>query len=362
VQDAPWALRHINLDVARGECFGLVGPNGSGKSTLLEILSGILEPTEGRVLTNGKVSALLELGAGFNPEFTGRENVRLNAELFGLSRQQIEAILPAVEEFAGLGPFFSRPVREYSTGMYVRLAFSAAIHQNPEILIVDEALAVGDVRFANQCIRRLEELRQSGTTILFVSHDLGLVKRLCHRAALLWEGRLLLVGEAKHVTDEYMRRSQPAATIELPTSSATSENSPLEFTSFSLMQSVFHPLEPIRILANVLARFPVPAFQFGFLIRNRQGIDIAGTNTTVENVRLGPLHAGEGLEINAVFPCRLTRGDYSITLALQQPDGAPLDWRDDCLAFEVADPRDHAGHTALDVKFEVSRQSPPSNP
>ncbi|MDX2267844.1 MAG: ABC transporter ATP-binding protein [Bryobacter sp.] len=358
---AKWALRNINLDVHTGECFGLVGPNGSGKSTLLEILSGILEPTEGRVLTKGRIAALLELGAGFNPEFTGRENVRLNAELFGLTPSEITATLPQIEAFAGIGDFFDRPVREYSTGMYVRLAFAAAIHQSPDILIVDEALAVGDVRFANQCIRRLEEMRQAGTTILFVSHDLGLVKRLCHRAALLWGGELALVGEAKHVADEYVRRAQPEA-LDVPSahlSQALPPRAPAWFASLHLNRPTLEHGETLEIFARCVARRDIPKLQFGLLLRNRQGIEIAGTNTTVERQPLGPFTVGQAFQLRAGFPCPFTRGDYTITLALQDEHGAPLDWRDDCLSFSVIDPRDHAGHTVLDVTFESKTADSP---
>ena len=154
-----WALKDIDFEVEKGEVLSLVGPNGCGKSTLLQIVSGILQPTTGRVVTRGRIAALLELGAGFNPEFSGRENVYLNGEIMGLSRAEIDSAMPSIEAFAEIGEFIERPVKEYSSGMYVRLAFSTAIHVEPEILIVDEALAVGDAVFANRCVRKFEELR-----------------------------------------------------------------------------------------------------------------------------------------------------------------------------------------------------------
>ena len=162
-----WALREISFTVDRGEVVSLVGPNGCGKSTLLQVISGILQPTTGRVVTRGRVAALLELGAGFNPEFSGRENVFINGEIMGISRAEMQRNLPLIEAFAEIGEFIHRPVKEYSSGMYVRLAFSTAIHVNPDILIVDEALAVGDAVFANRCIRKFEELRERKTTVLF---------------------------------------------------------------------------------------------------------------------------------------------------------------------------------------------------
>jgi lipopolysaccharide transport system ATP-binding protein len=185
-----WALQDISFEVEKGEMLGLVGPNGCGKSTLLQIVSGILQPTTGRVVTRGRIAALLELGAGFNPEFSGRENVYLNGELLGLSRAEIDKSMPSIEAFAEIGEFIDRPVKEYSSGMYVRLAFSTAIHVDPEILIVDEALAVGDAVFANRCVRKFQELRERKITVLFVSHDLGLVKQLSDRAILLYRGRI----------------------------------------------------------------------------------------------------------------------------------------------------------------------------
>ena len=199
-----WALRDISFSVEKGETLSLVGPNGCGKSTLLQIVSGILQPTSGRVVTRGRIAALLELGAGFNPEFTGRENVYLNGEILGLSRAEIDRAMPSIEAFAEIGEFIERPVKEYSSGMYVRLAFSTAIHVDPEILIVDEALAVGDAVFANRCVRKFQELRERKITVLFVSHDLGLVKQLSDRAILLLHGRIEAEGKPSDVINRYI--------------------------------------------------------------------------------------------------------------------------------------------------------------
>src|SRR5580658_9764728 len=199
-----WALQDISFSVERGEVVSLVGPNGCGKSTLLQVIAGILQPTTGRVVTRGRVAALLELGAGFNPEFSGRENVFINGEIMGIGRADMQRNLPLIEAFAEIGDFIDRPVKEYSSGMYVRLAFSTAIHVDPDILIVDEALAVGDAVFANRCIRKFEDLRAKKTTVLFVSHDLGLVKQLSNRAIFLLNGSIEAQGEPKHVIDKYV--------------------------------------------------------------------------------------------------------------------------------------------------------------
>lgn len=206
------ALNRVDLTINRGETVGIVGPNGSGKSTLLQIIAGLLQPSGGRVSVSGRAAALLELGAGFNPEFTGRENIYLNASILGLSQGEIDARYDDIVAFSGLGDFIDRPVVTYSSGMYVRLAFSIAASVDPDILIVDEALAVGDEGFQRKCLARIEALRDKGTTILFVSHAMGMITQLCDRAVLMDRGEMLLVGEPKLVASNYYRLTHaPAA-------------------------------------------------------------------------------------------------------------------------------------------------------
>jgi len=200
-----WALRDISFNVERGTTVGVVGPNGSGKSTLLQIVTGTLEPTHGQVWVEGRVAALLELGAGFNPEFTGIENVYMNTALLGWSRRETERRLPDIERFAEIGDFIHQPVKTYSSGMYVRLAFSIAVHTEPEVLVIDEALSVGDSVFQHRCTRRIKEMQSRGTTILFVSHEPTLVRALCSRAILLNGGRMLADGAPVDVLNRYQR-------------------------------------------------------------------------------------------------------------------------------------------------------------
>ncbi|REE22550.1 lipopolysaccharide transport system ATP-binding protein [Paraburkholderia sp. BL27I4N3] len=198
-----WALRNVSLSVNRGETVGIIGRNGSGKSTLLQIICGTLRPTHGDIAINGRVAALLELGAGFNLEFSGRENVYLNAAMLGMTADQIERKFASIEQFAEIGDFIDQPVKTYSSGMYVRLAFAVAIHVEPAVLIIDEALAVGDARFQAKCFNKIKELKESGVTILFVSHDVGSVRTLCERAVWLDGGRVRLEGNAFAVTAQY---------------------------------------------------------------------------------------------------------------------------------------------------------------
>ncbi|WP_025136270.1 ABC transporter ATP-binding protein [Achromobacter sp. DH1f] len=198
-----WALRDLSFDVQRGETVGIIGRNGSGKSTLLQMICGTLTPTSGEIVTNGRIAALLELGAGFNPEFTGRENVYLNASILGLTRRETDERFDDIAAFADIGSFIDQPVKVYSSGMYVRLAFAVAINATPDLLIVDEALAVGDARFQYKCMRRIKDIQNAGAAVLFVSHDVGSVRTLCQRAVWLDKGSLRMAGEVSHVTSKY---------------------------------------------------------------------------------------------------------------------------------------------------------------
>jgi lipopolysaccharide transport system ATP-binding protein len=360
-----WALRDISFSVDRGEVVSLVGPNGCGKSTLLQVVSGILQPTTGRVVTRGRVAALLELGAGFNPEFSGRENVFINGEILGISRAEMQRNLPLIEAFAEIGDFIHRPVKEYSSGMYVRLAFSTAIHVNPDILIVDEALAVGDAVFANRCVRKFEELREKKTTVLFVSHDLGLVKQLSNRAIFLLNGRIEAQGEPKHVIDKYIgvvlerqkafeqsdRRIHPSASNRHGDGSS-------EILEVTLIDERGRPcgvvtsgeLVTIRIRTAFRQRRVEP--MVGILIRNRIGMEIYGTNTRIEQVDLGAFEPGEELDIDFQFECWLTPQHYTVTVATQYSDGSSHDWLDDVLSFEVLSSRQAAG--VIDLRADIA--------
>jgi lipopolysaccharide transport system ATP-binding protein len=363
-----WALRDIGFQVEKGETLALVGPNGSGKSTLLQIVAGILQPTMGRVMTRGRIAALLELGAGFNPEFSGRENVFLNGEIMGLSRAEIERAMPSIEAFAEIGEFIARPVKEYSSGMYVRLAFATAIHVDPEILIVDEALAVGDAVFANRCVRKFEELRARKITVLFVSHDLGLVKQLSNRAILLLNGRMEAQGAPSDVINRYIglvlekqqARQEKQQRFE---ASYRHGDGVSEILGVELLNAGGQPVTSVAggetVTVRVRSRFHHPACDpmVGILIRNRIGMDVYGTNTRIEKKHLGSYQPGDELEVDFHFACWLTPQQYTLTVATQSPDGSSHDWLDDVIPFDVVDPRVAAGVANLraEIAWRVSR-------
>ena len=318
-----WALRDVSFHVARGETFCIVGENGCGKSTLLQICAGILQPTEGTIAVNGRVSALLELGSGFNPEFTGRDNVYLNGAIVGFSRKEMEARFHEIEAFAEIGDFIDRPVKTYSSGMMVRLAFSVAIHVDPEILLVDEALAVGDVYFRQRCVRKVHELRSRGITILFVSHATGDVKALGDRAMWLQRGHLMAIGKTDLVVSKYLaamqekdseyileksrdesRLGRPAAhAIEvvegIPNIDHRFGDGRAEIIGIAVLDTDGTRLSALQNNSTIVVRISVKAKTniehpiVGFMFRNHLGVDFAGTNTAREGYDLEPLLMGE---------------------------------------------------------------------
>ncbi len=362
-----WALRDVSFSVERGEIVSLIGPNGCGKSTLLQIICGILQPTTGRVVTRGRVAALLELGAGFNPEFTGRENVFLNGEILGLTREEIASALPSIESFAEIGTFLDRPVKEYSTGMYVRLAFATAIHVEPEILIVDEALAVGDAVFANRCVRKFHELKEKKTTILFVSHDLGLVKQLSSKAIFLLDGKIDAAGDPGVVINRYVglvhQRQQNKTVEEIPAESHLPArfrhgDQSSQITDVSIFDDAGARSNLIvsgqGMCVRIQAKFREQRVNpmAGILIRNRIGMEVFGTNTKIEKVCLGEFEPGDQISVEFCFACWLTPQEYTLTAALQDEQGSSFDWLDDITAFEVVSDRIAAG--VVDLQANVT--------
>lgn len=367
-----WALRDISFEVEAGTTTGIVGPNGSGKSTLLQIITGTLEPTHGNVSYEGRIAALLELGAGFNPEFTGIENVFMNAALIGFSRAETQKLLPEIERFAGIGDFIHQPVKTYSSGMYVRLAFATAVATEPQILIIDEALSVGDAVFQHRCLRRIKQMQEKGTTILFVSHDISAVKALCSRAILLNGGRVEADGKPQDVLNRYlgliMEREEaydaeppPSGSEESLDGSEDSNTAAKDYSqpSPSLRYSYRHGDRSAEVLsAEVLnAAWRIPDLietgdalvarmhvrfhrdigdpVFGFLIRNRHGISAYGINTHQLGLKFGCVKRGEIMEVSFPFDCWLGPDEYSVSFAVHSEDIISYDWLDGVSFFRV---------------------------
>jgi lipopolysaccharide transport system ATP-binding protein len=356
-----WALQEVGFEIEAGTTVGIVGPNGCGKSTLLQIIAGTLEPTHGDVWREGRVAALLELGAGFDPEFTGVENVHMNAALMGLTRRETERLLPEVERFAEIGPFIRQPVKTYSSGMYVRLAFAVAACVEPDILVIDEALAVGDAVFQHRCLRRIKEVQERGATVLFVSHDAAAVRALCSRAILLNAGRVVADGRPADVLNRYqkiiMERErafeESEAASRAPGAGAGGETfAPLRYTyrhgdgsaevlSAELLDASRRAVEIVEtgeaLTVRVRARFnaEVEDAVVGFLIRNRHGVHAYGTNTKEQQIDFGRVARGETVEVTFAFDCWLGIDQYSVSLAVHSREGVSYDWLDGVLFFRV---------------------------
>ena len=316
-----WALRDVSFEVGRGETFCVVGENGSGKSTLLQICAGIMAPSSGTAVSNGRVAALLELGSGFNPEFSGRDNVYLNGAILGLSSKDMDRRLPEIEAFAEIGAFINQPVKTYSSGMIVRLAFAVAIHVDPEILLVDEALAVGDVYFRQRCMRKVHELRQRGITILFVSHATGDVKALGDRAMWLEKGVVKALGKTDLVVAQYLAAMSEKDRVyqarEFPAEEARKVAAPQEIIEeipnvdhrfgdgkaevigITVLDAKGNRIGLLQPNSTIVVRISVRAKEnldrpiVGFMFRNHLGVDFAGTNTARENQDLPPMLAGD---------------------------------------------------------------------
>jgi lipopolysaccharide transport system ATP-binding protein len=367
------ALRGISFPVSSGTSTGIIGVNGAGKSTLLKILTGTLAPTRGSVRLDGRVASLLELGTGFHPLFTGRQNVFYNARFLGLTDEEIRARLPEIEAFSELGEFLDRPLRTYSTGMQVRLAFSVAASVSPDILIVDEVLAVGDMYFQQKCIRRVREFRDRGVTILLVSHDPGAIKTLCDRALLLHEGEIIDDDSPSRVIEHYnaMIARKTAERDYFAVETAADGRSTRRFGTFQAFISEAELLDaegrPARaLLAGTAVTIRIRVFFFepvgdptvGVLIRDRLGNEVWGTNTYLSQVKTGDWQPGQTLELRIRAALALGPGEYSLTaavhtLAIHLYD--PYDWLDGVLLFRVlpADEQRSVGVAYLQPEIEV---------
>jgi lipopolysaccharide transport system ATP-binding protein len=385
-----WAVRDITFDIRQGETFCIVGENGSGKSTLLQMVAGILHPTSGHISVRGRVAALLELGSGFNPEFSGRDNVFVNAAILGLSRKEIAAKFEQIEAFAEIGDFIDQPVKTYSSGMAVRLAFSVAIHVDPEILLVDEALAVGDIYFHQRCMRKVNELREKGVTILFVTHSVGEVKSIGDRALWLDSGRMRELGSTEYVVNRYLAAMFEKDTAYLTTLHGNAQrisHGPVkapeivetipnidhrfgdgraEIIGIAILNLAGHPIHLLEPLSAIVVRISIRASEditlpiVGFIMRNHMGLDFAGTNTAREEFELPPMAAGDiftvdfHLQLPELYP-----SSFSFSPAVA--DGTlrsytTCDWIGNAIVLQMTPAEGEIyGHLHLPCRVELNR-------
>ena len=328
-----YALNGVDLQIYAGETVGIIGTNGSGKSTLLKIITGVLNPTEGQVKVEGRISALLELGAGFNMEYNGIENVYLNGTMMGFSKKEIDAKLPAILEFADIGDYVNQPCKTYSSGIFVRLAFAVAINIEPEILIVDEALSVGDVFFQAKCYHKFEEFKKMGKTIVFVSHDLSSISKYCDRVYLLNKGTMLGEGSPKKMIDAYKRvlvgqYEEPEPDENDLTNDAQNPEL-LEYGTKQAEITEFYITDDHDVRTNAILKDSeftihmkvafydhIPAPIFAFSIKNAIGVEITGTNTMIEKAFLDCAEPGQKKEITFTQRMSLQGGEYLLSLGL----------------------------------------------
>ncbi|MBD8917651.1 MAG: ABC transporter ATP-binding protein [Lachnospiraceae bacterium] len=370
-----YALNGVSLEIFQGETVGIIGTNGSGKSTILKIITGVLSPTSGEVNVSGRISALLELGAGFNMEYNGIENVYLNGTMMGFSQKEIDAKLPEILKFADIGDYVYQPVKTYSSGMFVRLAFAVAINIEPEILIVDEALSVGDVFFQAKCYHKFEEFKKMGKTIVFVSHDLSSISKYCDRVYLLNQGNLLGEGSPKEMIDAFKRvlvgqyeiHDKEDMDIHIPENVLNPElleygTKQAEMTEFYITDdkgvkttAVIKGTEfTIHVKVAFHDRIVAPIFAFSF--KNIKGTEITGTNSMIEKAFLEPVEAGVVKEVTFKQNMSLQGGEYLLSLGVTGYEGSEFQVYHrlyDVLNVTVVSDKDTVGFYDMNSKVEV---------
>ncbi|MCB2016692.1 MAG: ABC transporter ATP-binding protein [Hydrogenophaga sp.] len=369
-----WVLKDIHFSVGQGEAVGIIGVNGAGKSTLLKLITGTTQPTTGSVRMSGRVAAMLELGMGFHPDFTGRQNAFMAGQLLGYTVGDIEKHMPEIEAFAEIGDYIDQPVRVYSSGMQMRLAFSVATAIRPDVLIVDEALSVGDAYFVHKSFARIRAFREQGTTLLIVSHDKGAIQAICDRAILLNEGTIAMEGEPEAVMDYYnaMLASHQSQSVrqdavsggKVQTVSGTGEAT---VTDIALLDEDGNPIEhvnvgqPVVLRVEVAAHLPIERLVLGFGIKDRLGQVIFGSNTHHTNQSIENVRPGSVVRFDIRFPANFGFGTYSIQTALHSTDTHLVnnyEWRDRTLVFNVVNTtKPHfVGVAWLEHKVDVSSQ------
>ena len=369
-----FAVRNLCMDIPKGQCVGIIGMNGSGKSTILQIIAGVLTATSGSAEVRGRVAALLELGGGFNPEFTGVENIHFQCSIMGIPSHERNGFIHNILDFAEIGDFAYQPVRTYSSGMYVRLAFSVAANVQPDILIVDEALAVGDAYFQNKCMKRIRDFKKTGGTLLFVSHDPGAVKSLCDHAYLLHKGEVVDAGKPKEVFNHYnsllaiQSTGQDTAISMKEDLRKRSGNKKITIEEVKMLNEkeecveTFVSGESVKIVLTVTANYEMKNPTIGILIRDLLGNDIFGTNNYLMEYSTGFFNKGEKKEVCYTMPLNLGVNTYSLTAALHKEAThvtENFDWVNTILVFKVipSSKQFFSGFCRMEANFSVTSLS-----
>lgn len=352
------ALKDVSFEVKKGEFFGIVGRNGSGKSTMLKMLANIYQPTSGKLETTGKLVPFIELGVGFNPELTGRENVYLNGALLGFSEKQVDAIYDEIVEFSELEKFMDQKLKNYSSGMQVRLAFSVATHAEADILLVDEVLAVGDADFQRKCYDYFRKLKNDKVTVVFVTHDMNAIREYCDRAILIEKSRLVVEGDPEVVAQHYTRMFMEKTNSKENKISGGKRwgDGALRYKDIKVTPKVVREQKQITISARIKAKEKIENPVFGFSIKNSAGQHILGTNSKLKQVKPKTIPEGEEAEVKWEIPHIFGDGDYSVTLAATRANGQECDWWDDAGSFTVFKEEKTPYVVTPDVKLVINEQ------
>ena len=349
-KESQHALKDISFEIKKGEFFGIVGRNGSGKSTMLKILAGIYQPTKGSVRTHGRLVPFIELGVGFNPELTGRENVFLNGAMLGFSRKETEAMYNDIVAFAELERFMDQKLKNYSSGMQVRLAFSMAIRSNADILLVDEVLAVGDADFQRKCFEYFRSLKRDKKTVVFVSHDMNAVQQFCDRALLIDKGKINSIGESHIIAEEYTKLFVKEVLTDSGTTGTRWGDHTIVFKNPEIKQLTNEG--KIKITTHATTKEDVGALQFGFSVKDTTGKVILGTNNNILKQPVHQLKKDNGYRIEWEMDSILNSGTYTVDITVSH-DGSISDWWGDALSFNVTNLKDTPYVVSPPVEFSI---------
>lgn len=377
-----WALRDINLEIPKGVTLGILGQNGSGKTTILQLLAGIMNPSSGEIKVNGRVSTILELGAGFNPDFTGRENAFLSGIILGLHPAEIKEKMFEITRFSEIGEFIDQPVKTYSSGMYVRLAFAVAVTLNPDILLIDEVLAVGDAYFQHKCTRKIRDFQNQGKTIIYVTHNIESITNICHQAMILDYSNLLARGEPGDITSQYLalidgrekeRALLPSNDSPIAAKNGKKDRSPADYsryggkeaeiTAVEILDGDGEPATTFNIGDEIIIKFhvffntDVKRFVLGNIFRNKWGLNIYGTNTRWYGLTDNDFRKGDRCTVTFRQRADFANGTYSINPAASSATGPDsyhtLDWINNAAIIRIHNPRRMEGYVSLPTEIEI---------